>query len=208
MTPFLIGVAGGSGSGKTTFCRMLFGAVPLGVAVILEHDDYYRCLGHVPLEQRLQRNFDHPDTLDTELFVAHLHALKAGRAIEAPQYDYALSSRLPATKRIEPHPVVLVDGMLVLADERLPAQFDLCVFVEAADDLRYQRRLARDVEYRRFTPEQVFAQYHATVKPMHDQFVAPSRERADVIVHGGARFGPVVELFAALVREKVAVLTA
>lgn len=203
MTPFLVGVAGGSGSGKTTFCRMLFDAAPTGAVVIVEHDFYYRCLSAIPQHDRYEANFDHPDSLETELLVAQLKMLKAGLAIDAPQYDYASSSRLPRTRRIGPHPVVLVDGILVLADDRLRALFDLRVFVDAPDDLRYQRRLARDVEHRQFTAEQVFAQYHATVKPMHDQFVAPSRDAADVIVHGGAHFGPAVEVFASLVREKV-----
>jgi len=203
MTPYLVGVAGGSGSGKTTFCRMLFDAAPHGAVVIIEHDYYYRCLAHIPQRERYEANFDHPDSLETELLVAQLKMLKAGLAIDAPQYDYASSSRVPRTKRIDPHPIVLVDGILVLADKRLRELFDLRVFVDAPDDLRYQRRLRRDVAHRQFTAEQVYAQYHATVKPMHDEFVAPSREASDVIVHGGVHFGPAIEMFTSLVREKV-----
>lgn len=200
MTPFIVGVAGGSGSGKSTFCRMIHESSPDDV-VIVEHDYYYYCLAHQPLDIRASYNFDHPDSLETSLLIEHLQTLKSGIPIEAPQYRYATNSRLPETKRIDPHPVILVDGILVLCDARLRSMFDLKVFVDVSDKLRYERRLERDCKHREQTPEQVLAQYLATVKPMHDEFVAPSRESADLIIDGASDFSLAIETFFERVRE-------
>ena len=153
--------------------------------VHLEQDEYYRDLSHLPMEERRKVNFDHPDALETDLFVAHLAQLQAGQAVESPICDFATYTRLDRTRRLEPRPVILVEGILILAEKSVRERLDIKVFVDTDADLRFIRRLMRDTAQRGRTPESVVQQYLATVRPMHLEFVEPSKRYADIIVPRG-----------------------
>lgn len=182
----IVGIAGGSGSGKTTLTRRLLERLPRGMAAQISHDAYYRDLAHLDLEARARWNFDHPDSLESELLVEHLEVLRAGRTVEIPTYDFANHTRAPSTKRISPTPVVIVEGVLVLAVEELRDRLDLGVFVDTAARERLTRRVRRDTRKRGRSRESVLEQWRETVDPMYEQFVLPSRAYAHRIVqHGG-----------------------
>lgn len=181
----IIGICGGTGSGKTTVARRILENVSDEQVVYLQQDSYYRNLGDMPLELRHQINFDHPDALDNELFVNHLRSLRAGEPIAMPVYDYTTHTRLPETRRVEPKPVTIVEGILIFADPILRSLMDVKIFVDTADDLRIIRRLQRDVAERGRTVESVIRQYLDTVRPMHLQFVEPSKRYADVVIPEG-----------------------
>ena len=184
MQSVLIGVAGGSGSGKSTFTNRLkeyFG----DSITVLYHDNYYRKQDQVPFEEREKVNYDHPDALETDLLAAHLEQLKAGRAIECPVYDYALHNRSHEVIVIEPSPIIIVEGILVLADDRICDLLDIKVFVDADADERILRRLQRDVKERGRDMDGIIAQYRTTVKPMHAAFVEPTRRKADIVINDG-----------------------
>jgi uridine kinase len=181
----IVGIAGGSGSGKTTVVERLVDRLSAGTAAVIAHDRYYRDQSAIPPAARAALNFDHPDALDTDLLVSHLQSLRAGLPIEAPVYDFARHARLPRVESVDPRPVILVEGVLVLADSRLREAMDLRVFVDTDDETRYARRVKRDVTDRGRTVESVQSQYAATVLPMHAQFVEPSRRYADLIVTEG-----------------------
>jgi uridine kinase len=200
--PLIIGVVGGSGSGKTTVARAIMAAVDVEPA-FLDQDGYYRALDHLALEERRLVNFDHPDALDNELMASHLEELAAGRPIDKPTYDFAQHTRAAATVRVEPSPLVVVDGILLFADERLRSQFDFKVFVDVADDVRFIRRLLRDVEERGRTMEDVIRQYLTTVRPMHLEFVEPSKRFADVIIPEGGHNKVGVEMVIARVTQEL-----
>jgi uridine kinase len=182
---FVVGIAGGTGSGKSTVAENLARALPAGTVAGVEHDWYYRDRSGIPFEQRLAINYDHPDAMETELLVDHLATLRQGRAVDAPQYDFRTHQRRAERRRVEPAPVLLVEGILVLADERLRAHMDLKLFVDTDADIRLMRRIRRDMEQRGRTFAQVREQYYATVRPMHLQFVEPSKRHADLIVPEG-----------------------
>ncbi len=178
----VIGIAGGSGSGKTTIAQAL--AADLGadnVALIL-HDSYYRDLSHLSLEKRVEVNYDHPDSLETELLAEHLASMLRDEAIDKPLYDFAIHNRRPETECVEPRPVILVEGVLVLADPGLRELMNLKIFVDTDADIRFMRRLDRDIEERGRTRSSVFEQYLSTVKPMHERFVEPSKAWADLVI--------------------------
>ncbi len=180
----VIGIGGGSGSGKSTIARRTVTAVPARRIALVEHDAYYRDLSRLPLDARGQRNFDHPDAYDTALLVEHLTGLRAGRSVEAPVYDFTTHTRWPQTRRIDPTDVVIVEGILTLADARLRALFDVKVYVETDADVRILRRLARDISERGRRLESVREQYLHTVRPMHLAHVEPSKQWADLVVPG------------------------
>lgn len=182
--PLVVGVVGGSGSGKTTVARAIYDALGLDAAFI-DQDAYYLDLGHLSLDERMAINFDHPDAFDTELLLAHVEALRQGRPIDKPTYDFAAHTRAAATVRIEPRDVVIVDGILLFVEARLRALLDIKVFVDVADDIRFIRRLERDVLERGRTMDGVIRQYLGTVRPMHLEFVEPSKRYADVILPVG-----------------------
>ena len=180
----LIGVAGGSASGKSTLVERLIDRLGSDSAAVITHDRYYRDRGALEPDMREALNYDHPDALETELLLSHLQSLRMGLTIEAPVYDFSRHARELRVDRIEPRPVIFLEGLLVLADARLRDAVDLRVFVDTDDETRYLRRLKRDVEQRGRTMESVRAQYAATVGPMHRQFVEPSRRYADLLVVG------------------------
>jgi uridine kinase len=181
--PFVIGIAGGSGSGKTSLARAVFAR--LGgpeECVILDHDSYYRDLSQLPAASRAEANFDHPESLESDLLARHLAELRAGRAIARPCYDFASHARLPTTWRVEPRPVIVCEGILLLAVPELQASFDLRVFLDTPADVRVLRRLHRDVVERGRTLASVTQQYLDTVRPMHERFVEPARASADLVL--------------------------
>lgn len=184
MGSIVIGVAGGSGSGKSTFTNRIkdyFG----DDVVVLYHDNYYRRQDGVPFEQRVTVNYDHPDSLETELLVEHLKQLKEGKSIECPVYDYTKYNRSDKVIRIDPKPVILVEGILLLADPRVRDLLDIKVYVEADADERILRRISRDVEERGRDLNGIIKQYLTTVKPMHYLYVEPTRSKADIVINSG-----------------------
>jgi uridine kinase len=201
--PLIIGVVGGSGSGKTTVARAILASAGVPAAFI-DQDAYYKDLAHLTLDERRQVNFDHPDALDNDLLVDHLKELAAGRAIEKPTYDFAAHTRAAETVRIEPAPIVLVDGILLFNEPRIRELLDIKVFVDVADDIRFIRRMLRDVAERGRTVEDVVRQYLATVRPMHIEFVEPSKRWADVIIPEGGHNRIAVEMVIARVRDEMA----
>jgi len=182
--PLTVGVVGGSGSGKTTVARAIYDRLGLDASFV-DQDAYYRDLAHLPFEERVAFNFDHPDAFDTELLLEHLAALQAGRAVDKPTYDFGQHTRAAATVRIEPRDVILVDGILLFADARIRALIDIKIFVDVDDDIRFIRRLERDVNERGRSVSGVIRQYLDTVRPMHLEFVEPSKRYADVILPEG-----------------------
>jgi uridine kinase len=199
----VIGVAGGSGSGKTTVVRRIVEAVGLDRVSILDHDRYYRDRLDLRLEDRTALNYDHPDSLETDLMVRHVAELKAGRAVEAPLYDFARYVRRTTSETVEPRRAIIVEGILIFADAALRAQMDIKVFVDTDDDTRFIRRLRRDVAERGRTMDSVIDQYLATVKPMHLEFVEPSKRYADVILPQGGHNPVAVDLLLTLIRSLV-----
>jgi uridine kinase len=200
----IIGICGGTGSGKTTVARRILENVSQEQVVYLQQDSYYRNLGDMPVELRHRINFDHPDALDNELFINHVRALKAGEAIEMPLYDYTTHTRKAETKRIEPKLVTIVEGILVFADPVLRELMDVKIFVDTADDLRFIRRLQRDVAERGRTVDSVIKQYLETVRPMHLQFVEPSKRYADVVIPEGGYNEVGIDLISGKIRMLLA----
>lgn len=182
---FIIGVAGGTGSGKTTVSRRIQEAVPVPNIVYIQHDNYYRDQSHLSLPERVQTNYDHPDSLETSLLVEHLHALKAGRCIEMPLYDFSIHTRSRQTQHVEPAPIILVEGILIFTEKELRDLMDIRIFVDTDADIRFIRRLRRDMLERSRSLDSVVTQYMTTVRPMHLEFVEPSKRYADVIVPRG-----------------------
>lgn len=183
--PLFIGVAGGSGSGKTTVVRSLMESVAADGVSLLHHDSYYRDFGHLSADERARINFDHPDALETPLLVEHLEKLARGDEVDVPVYDFRTHSRTDETRTVPPHRVVIVDGLLILAEPEIRRRMDIKVYVDTDSDLRFIRRLTRDMEERGRTMESVIEQYLGSVRPMHLEFVAPSRRWADIIVPEG-----------------------
>ena len=184
MQSVLIGVAGGSGSGKSTFTNRLKNYFGDSISV-LYHDNYYRRKSHLSPAEREKINYDHPDALETELLVDHLRQLKAGQAIECPVYDYSVHDRTDEVIVIQPSPVIIVEGILVLADDRICDLLDIKVFADADADERILRRVKRDVEERGRDLDSIITQYLTTVKPMHYAYVEPTRSKADIVINGG-----------------------
>ena len=200
MRPIVIGVAGGTGSGKTTVARQILDRVGAEHIAYIPHDAYYRDLSHLPLEERVRVNFDHPDSLETELLIEHLKALRSGRSVEIPIYDFTTHTRTTQTRHVEPASVVLVEGILVFAEPRLREMFDVKLYVDTDADVRFIRRLRRDIEERGRSVESVCEQYLATVRPMHLEFVEPSKRYADVIIPEGGFNEVAIEMVAARIR--------
>ena len=183
--PLIIGIAGGTGSGKTTVANMILEQVGSKEIAFLPHDAYYKDLGNLSQEERAKVNFDHPDSLETELLIEHLKQLKAGKNINLPSYDFKTHTRTIATTLIEPQPVILVEGILIFDDPQLRKLFDIKIFVDTDPDIRFIRRLQRDINERGRTTQSVIEQYLKTVRPMHLEFVEPSKRYASVIIPEG-----------------------
>ena len=199
----VIGIAGGTGSGKTTLTEGIVRRFGEQVAV-LRHDDYYLPHDELPFEQRRRLNYDHPAAFETALLVRQLDALCAGQTVLCPVYDYAQHTRAAAVRRVCPAPVIVVDGILVLAEPELCRRMDIRIFVDTDADVRILRRILRDVEERGRSVRSVVDQYLSTVKPMHEQFVEPSRRNADIIIPEGGRNPVAQELLLARIADALA----
>jgi uridine kinase len=197
----VIGVAGGSGSGKTTVVRRIVESLGNDQVTVLEHDRYYRDRSDLRLEERAAMNYDHPDSLETDLMVRHLQALRSGSAVEVPVYDFARYARVAATDLAQPRRAIIVEGILIFTDAPLRSLLDVKVFVDADDDIRFIRRLRRDVAERGRTMDSVVEQYLNTVKPMHLDFVEPSKRYADIIVPQGGHNTVAIDMLLTLIRS-------
>ena len=181
----IIGIAGGTGSGKTTVVRKIIEQLPAGEVAVLPQDSYYRDASDLPLEERLKINFDHPDSVEFELLIKHVKDLKAGKSIEQPIYSYVTCTRTEETIRVNPSEVVIIEGILVLTHPKLRDLMDMKVFVDADADDRLMRVIKRDIVERGRSVDRVMERYECTVKPMHEQFIEPSKRYADLIVPQG-----------------------
>ncbi len=201
MQSIVIGLAGGSGSGKTTIAHTIIERVGRERIAFLQHDAYYRDQSDVPFVTRTQVNYDHPDSLETELLVQQLKTLRNGHGIHIPVYDFAQFTRTGETTHIAPRPVILLEGILIFTDPALRSLIDIKIFVDAPADLRFIRRLERDLTERQRTPESVIHQYLETVRPMQIEFVKPSKRYADVILPQGGFNTVGIDMIVARVRS-------
>ncbi len=199
--PVVIGVAGGSGSGKTTVVRRIVESMGDDHVIVLEHDRYYHDHPELRLEERAALNYDHPDALETDLLVRHIGDLRAGRPVELPAYDFARHARRHTTDTAHPRQIVIVEGILIFADAALRDTMDVKVFVDTDDDTRFIRRLQRDVAERGRTMESVIEQYLSTVKPMHLEFVEPTKRYADIIIPRGGHNAVAIDMMLTLIRS-------
>jgi uridine kinase len=183
--PVVIGIAGGTGSGKTTVAEAIVRRIGPERIALIQQDSYYKDQSHLPMEERVRINYDHPDSIDTALLIRHLQELIAGRPVEVPIYDFTTYTRTPHTRRVEPRPAILVEGILVFVEKALRDLFDIKIYVDADPDIRFIRRLQRDLAERGRTLESVIQQYLSTVRPMHLEFVEPSKRYADIIIPEG-----------------------
>ncbi|MBO6523887.1 MAG: uridine kinase [Balneolaceae bacterium] len=203
MKPLVIGVAGGSGSGKTTVVDYLCDHFGSENILRLEHDSYYRDLSHLEFEERVKLNFDHPSSLETELLIRHLKALLEGYPVEVPVYDFAAHTRKDETIKAKPTQVILVDGILIFSEPDLLKLMDVKIFVDTDDDIRLLRRLKRDITDRGRSVENVMKQYETFVRPMHLEFVEPSKRYADVIIPRGGKNKVAREMVISLIERKL-----
>lgn len=203
--PFMIiGISGGTGSGKTTVSRKIISSIGESNVAYLQQDSYYRNLSSIPLDQRNQVNFDHPDAYDNELMLKQLEDICAGASIDRPVYDFVTHSRKMETIRVEPLPVIIVEGILVFYDARMRRLMDLKIFVDCEADIRFVRRLERDIRVRGRTVESVIEQYLTTVRPMHMQFVEPCMRYADIIIPEGGYNEAAIDLITGKIRSVLA----
>ena len=200
MEPVVIGVAGGTGSGKTTVAHEILKRAGTKQISLIQHDAYYKNLADLPVARRAMQNFDHPDALDNDLLIAHLRQLKATQTIEIPVYDFTSHTRTEQTQLVGPNPVILVEGILIFADKALRELMDVKIYVDTDPDIRFIRRLQRDIAERERTMESVIRQYLATVRPMHQEFVEPSKRYADVIIPEGGFNQVAIEMIAARIQ--------
>ena len=197
----IVGIAGGTGSGKTTVVNQLLNVFPNGEVIVIPQDAYYRDNGHIPLEERQKINFDHPDSLEFDLLIDHLRQLKKGKAIEMPVYSYLTCLRAKETITVRPAKVVIVEGILILADEGLRKMFDIKVFVDADADDRLGRVIQRDIAERGRSVLKVLERYHDTVKPSHLQFIEPSKRYADIIIPRGGENEVGIEVLVSIIEK-------
>lgn len=203
MKSLVVGIAGGTGSGKSTVARRVAEALGPATAVSIDMDAYYRNLTHLSLDARRHVNWDHPDAFDVELFVEHVESLAAGRAVDKPVYDYVQHLRSDRTERLEPADVVVADGILLFVDPRVRAMCDVKVFVDADADIRLVRRIRRDMRQRGRPLAEILRQYLATVRPMHLEFVEPTKRYADVIIPRGGYNEVAIEMIVAKLRQRL-----
>jgi uridine kinase len=201
--PITVGISGGTGSGKTTVAQKIISSLGAANVVFIQQDSYYRSLGEMPVDLRQHVNFDHPDAVDMELMQQHLEALRAGQAIDVPVYDFVTHTRRPETVRVEPRPVVVVEGILIFSEPRIRSLLEIKIFVECDADIRFIRRLERDMRERGRSLESVVAQYLTTVRPMHLQYVLPSKRCADLIVPEGGFNEVAIDLITSKIRSSI-----
>ena len=199
----VLGIAGGTGSGKTTVARAIVEQIGSEQIAYLEHDSYYRDLVHMSMEDRRRVNFDHPDAFETSLLVEHVKTLMSGQSVEQPVYSYESSVRTGETITVEPKPLIVIEGILVLENHALQSLMDIKIFVDTDDDIRLLRRVRRDTEERGRSLEGILGQYEATVRPMHLAFVSPSRRHADVIIPNGGRNHVAISMVADGLRRRL-----
>ena len=199
----IIGICGGTGSGKTTTARNVIEKVGADKAVLLEQDSYYLNLADIPLDERKQANFDHPDAIDFEALAQNLEALSKGESVKIPIYDFATHTRSDEKKTIEPKPIVIIEGILIFTNERILDLLDLRVFIDTPDDLRLLRRIRRDIEERGRTLGQTLDQYEKTIRPMHHQFVEPYKRFADIIVPETRQRGTITNILYSLISQEL-----
>ena len=199
--PYVIGIAGGTGSGKTTFSRELVATLMTNKIVYLSHDSYYRDQSDRPFSERVKVNYDHPDSLETDLMIKHLEILRSGQPVDIPVYDFVEHTRAKETEHIEPQPVILIEGILIFAIKELRDLMDMKIFVDTDADIRFMRRLTRDMEERGRSFKSVCDQYFNVVRPMHEAFVEPSKRYADIIVPRGGRNRAALDMVAAKIHS-------
>jgi uridine kinase len=202
MRPLILGIAGGSGSGKSTIAKAVIEALP-GQSLLLQQDHYYRSQSHLPPDERKRVNYDHPDALELDLLGRHVDALCKGESVRRPTYDFTTHDRMPEGLLVSPAPVIVVEGILVLADEGLRSRFEVKLFVDTDADIRLMRRVRRDLEQRGRTFAEVRSQYYETVRPMHLAFVEPSKRFADIIIPEGGQNRVALEFLMSHVRSRL-----
>lgn len=200
----IIGIAGGTGSGKTTVVREIVKALPEHYVAVIPQDSYYNDTTGMTIEERRAINFDHPDAFDWKLLIKHVSDLREGRAVEQPTYSYLVSNRLPETIHVEPKPVIIIEGIMALINKRLRDMMDIKIFVDADADERLIRNITRDTQERGRTVEMVVDRYHAVLKPMHDQFIEPTKRFADIIIPDGGENTIGINMVCKYIRQIVA----
>ena len=203
MKPLIIGIAGGTGSGKTTVAKKIAQALPQASVAFLDMDGYYRNFAHLPMDERRAINWDHPEAFDLDLFVSHLEQLARGEPVDKPVYDFTTHVRSSRTERITPADVIVVDGILLFVDERVRALCDVKVFVDADADIRLVRRIQRDMSERDRPLEEILQQYLTTVRPMQQQFVEPSKRYADIILPRGGENAVAIEMILTTIQRRL-----
>jgi len=203
LNPLIIGVAGGSGSGKTTVVRHIINTVGEENIVLLQHDSYYRDLKHLPFEERTKQNFDHPSALETELMIRHIKALKEGYQVEVPIYDFTKHIRREKTKLVQPKKIILIDGILIFTEKELRNQMSIKLYVDTDDDIRLLRRIQRDILERDRQLKNVLTQYEKFVRPMHLEFVEPTKRYADIIIPRGGENQVALDMVNALIQDRL-----
>ena len=199
----IIGICGGTGSGKTTIARSIVDTVGEDKVVLIEQDSYYRNLADMPIDERHQANFDHPDSIDSEMLVNHIMRLKQGLTVEMPVYDMVTHTRSDRIEIIEPKPIVIIEGILIFSEPRVLDLIDIRIFVDTPDDVRLMRRMRRDINERGRSFERTLDQYERTIRPMHFEFVEPSKRHAHIIIPEGSNSGITVEFLCGMIREKL-----
>lgn len=200
--PFIIGVAGGTGSGKTTVTRAIIDSLNKRDVIVIQHDSYYRDKSHLTRSEREKVNYDHPEALETELLVRHVRELKAGKSVKVPAYDFSTHTRREKGKIVKSAKAIIIEGILIFADRDLRQLMDIKIFVDTDDDIRFIRRLRRDVKERKRRVDSVIEQYVKTVRPMHLEFVEPSRRYADIVIPEG--HNPVaINMVVSMIKDKI-----